>query len=117
MKRLLLLAALLSLVAAMALPASGMTASTLEGNLNILESYIENPRSVSQENAYRALRWIREYIGESEEFLVLNTSSKKFHRPTCRYAEQLQDERRVEYNGSREELIEKGYDPCKVCNP
>ena len=94
MKRLLLLAAVLSLVAAMALPVSGMAASTLEGNLNILESYIENPRSVSQENAYRALRWIREYIGEGGTALV-QTENFQF-RLTCEDLKKIKEKLEAE---------------------
>ena len=46
---------------------------------------------------------------------ILNTNSKKFHTPDCRYAENIKDENREEYYGSRQDLIDDGYEACKTC--
>lgn len=43
-----------------------------------------------------------------------NRNSKKFHRPTCHT---LPAEHNRVYLNSREEAIQKGYDPCQNCNP
>ena len=94
-----------------------LAASSLEKNLSTIESYIKNPKSVSKDNALKALDWIRDYIGGSEDTFVVNMNTLKFHRPSCRYAGQISDEFRQEVTGAREELIDRGYDPCKVCNP
>ena len=48
---------------------------------------------------------------------ILNKSTKKFHEPSCSHAKKISDKNRVTFNGTREEAIRKGYDPCKVCNP
>lgn len=48
---------------------------------------------------------------------ILNTSSKKFHRPDCSSVTQMKNSNKKEFSGSREELISQGYDPCKRCNP
>lgn len=48
---------------------------------------------------------------------VLNTNTKKFHKSTCRYVKKIKPSNYKEYNGTREEVIAKGYDPCKVCSP
>lgn len=48
---------------------------------------------------------------------VANTDSKKFHYPSCGSAKQINESYRWEFHGTREELIGKGYDPCKRCNP
>ena len=48
---------------------------------------------------------------------ILNTNSKKFHTPDCRYAEKIKDENREEFNGSRQDLIDDGYVPCGNCKP
>lgn len=48
---------------------------------------------------------------------ILNTNTKKFHLPDCESAAQIKDKNRQEYTGTREELIEEGYSPCKICNP
>lgn len=48
---------------------------------------------------------------------VLNTNSKKFHDPNCSSADDIKEENRQEYKGTREDLIEDGYDPCGRCKP
>ena len=48
---------------------------------------------------------------------VLNTNTKKFHRPSCSSVAQMSPENKAAFSGSREELIAAGYDPCKRCNP
>ena len=48
---------------------------------------------------------------------VLNTSSKKFHKPSCSSISKIKQENKEVYKGSRDALISQGYDPCKKCNP
>lgn len=48
------------------------------------------------------------YIGSAK--------SDKFHYPSCRYVRQIYDENKI-YFGSREEALNSGYIPCKVCRP
>lgn len=48
---------------------------------------------------------------------VLNTNSKKFHRPDCSSAKKTKEENKQVTNKDREVLINEGYDPCKQCNP
>lgn len=48
---------------------------------------------------------------------VLNTNTKKFHRPSCSSVAQMSPENKAAFSGSREELVAAGYDPCKRCNP
>ena len=43
-------------------------------------------------------------------------NSKKLHYPDCRWGKRIKPENQVWFN-SREEAIEKGYVPCKVCKP
>ncbi len=45
---------------------------------------------------------------------VLNTETKKIHKPTCRYAD---NKNRQETNKSKAELEAEGYEACKVCKP
>lgn len=51
------------------------------------------------------------------ETYILNTNSRKFHRPDCSSASQISDANREKYTGTREELIEQGYTPCGYCKP
>ncbi len=48
---------------------------------------------------------------------VLNISSHKFHLPTCSGASSMSEANRQDYVGTREELIQAGYDPCGQCKP
>ena len=48
---------------------------------------------------------------------VVNINSGKFHEPSCSSAESIASYNRWDYHGTREELIDKGYVPCKRCNP
>ncbi len=52
-----------------------------------------------------------------QEQYVLNTNTKKFHKPTCGSAIDMKEENKEEYTGSRELLIEQGYVPCGNCKP
>ncbi|MDO4175025.1 MAG: DNA/RNA non-specific endonuclease [Eubacteriales bacterium] len=56
--------------------------------------------------------------GLSQEITyILNTSSKKFHKPDCSGAKNIHDKNREEYSGTREELVQSGYTPCGTCKP
>lgn len=48
---------------------------------------------------------------------VLNTSSKKFHDPACSSVSKIKESNRANFTGERQELLTRGYEPCKVCNP
>ncbi len=48
---------------------------------------------------------------------ILNTNSKKFHYPSCSSVNNMSYKNRKEYTGSRNNLSENGYSPCKICNP
>lgn len=57
-------------------------------------------------------------ISESDtRTYILNTNNKKFHLKSCSSAKNLPDKNREEYSGNRNDLISKGYEPCKKCNP
>ncbi len=53
----------------------------------------------------------------TESVYILNTRSKKFHRPSCDSVGTMSDKNKEESSLSREELIEQGYSPCQNCNP
>lgn len=48
---------------------------------------------------------------------VANTNTHKFHEPYCSSVEDIKPENRWDYEGSRDDLIAQGYQPCKRCNP
>ena len=48
---------------------------------------------------------------------ILNTNTKKFHKPTCKSVKQMSAKNKKQCKCTRDELIKKGYSPCKNCNP
>lgn len=54
-------------------------------------------------------------FSDGDEEYVLNTSSKKFHIPSCKYANSMKAENREISNATREYLMMLGYEPCKTC--
>lgn len=55
---------------------------------------------------------------EPEEITyVMNTNTKKFHKPYCSSVKDIKDKNRRDTTLSREEIISQGYTPCKRCNP
>lgn len=46
---------------------------------------------------------------------VLNTNSRRFHKPFCRSVELMKPENYQETSASREEVLEMGYKPCGNC--
>lgn len=48
---------------------------------------------------------------------ILNTNTKKFHKESCSSAQNMKLSNRQAYTGKRQELIDKGYEPCSVCKP
>lgn len=48
---------------------------------------------------------------------VLNTSTMKFHKPSCWCVDKIEDENYDTYKGNRDEVIEIGYSPCGHCDP
>lgn len=48
---------------------------------------------------------------------ILNTNTKKYHRPSCGSVSTIKESNKQTYEGTSEELDLKGYEPCKRCNP
>lgn len=49
-------------------------------------------------------------------YYIGNSSTKKFHRPGCRWVDEIKAVNKVTFS-SRDAAIAAGYQPCKVCNP
>lgn len=54
---------------------------------------------------------------ETAQTYILNTNTKKIHRPTCSSVNQMKETNKQTYEGTVEELENMGYTPCKKCNP
>lgn len=52
-----------------------------------------------------------------EHTYVLNTSTRKFHHPSCKSVNKIKDKNKSTFTGTREELLQRGYSPCGNCDP
>ena len=55
--------------------------------------------------------------GGGEYDYIVHKKSKKFHYPSCRHAENMNEENRIYFSCTRDEAISQGYDPCGTCKP
>ncbi len=55
--------------------------------------------------------------GGRQQTYILNTNSKKFHKPSCGSVQDISENHKHVFNGKRDELIQRGYKPCGRCNP
>ena len=46
-----------------------------------------------------------------------NTNTKKFHYDWCSSIGQMKESNKYYYTGTREEMIEQGFEPCGKCHP
>lgn len=57
-------------------------------------------------------------INDSEkQTYIININTKKFHTQKCPHAEDISDENKRAYIGSRNSLINNGFVPCGACKP
>lgn len=54
--------------------------------------------------------------GEAPDF-ILNTKSKKIHLPACTAVNDIKEENRQDYCGSKQQLLDMGYMICGTCKP
>lgn len=48
---------------------------------------------------------------------ILNTNTHKFHRPGCPSVGDIKPENYSEYTGTRQSVLDMGYQPCGRCDP
>jgi len=49
------------------------------------------------------------------DLYILNTGSKKIHRPSCSYAQKMSESNKKEFSGNIDELLSEGYEKCGTC--
>lgn len=75
------------------------------------EAYIEETQPLASKND------ATESSVKNRTTYVLNTHTKKFHKPSCPEVKKIKDENLSYYTGSASEMIQQGYSACKKCNP
>lgn len=73
--------------------------------------YATRESSLIEENQPRAAP------SATEGHYILNTNSKKFHYPECSSVDDMSPKNKQDYIGTREDIINQGYEPCGRCNP
>lgn len=61
--------------------------------------------------------WVESDAVSQGTTYVLNTNTMKFHYPTCSSVDDMKEKNKQIYTGSRDDIINMGYIPCKRCNP
>lgn len=59
---------------------------------------------------------LQQPVDRTQEY-ILNTNTKVFHLPKCSYVESISDENKEVYTGTRDSVIDMGYESCGHCNP
>lgn len=54
---------------------------------------------------------------DSKTGYVLNTNTKKFHKPSCKSVGTISGKNKKKVKSSQSELLAEGYSPCKRCSP
>lgn len=53
----------------------------------------------------------------AERNYIVNKNTKKFHKEDCKSVHDIKKKNKRQYYGSREELLQNGYEPCGRCKP
>lgn len=95
---------------------AGIEIDYASGESEIYENNIE--KAVAKDGASIVEDANENLIGTGAPILyILNTNTMKFHKPECSSVDTIKDNNKEEYYGGREDVIDKGYEPCKRCNP
>lgn len=54
---------------------------------------------------------------EDKTEYIVNTGTQKFHDPSCSSATSIKEQNKETIYGTRDELIQSGYEPCGNCKP
>lgn len=77
-------------------------------NLPSTSQNSESAPEITPEQAFRESLKQYKYVGSAE--------SDKYHRPTCRWTDKINDGNLVHFD-SKEEAAAAEYEPCGTCNP
>lgn len=79
----------------------------------------QSASTASQQSAQAATQAATQAASQqaTTETYILNTNTKKFHRPSCSSVKQMKESNKKSSSESRDAIIAAGYDPCKKCNP
>lgn len=82
------------------------------GNYNGNGATVSTQPSTSETNGSSTVNGSAGTVTASEAAYIGNSSTKKYHLPSCKYAAKISSQN-VVYLQS----VPEGYEPCKICNP
>lgn len=96
----------------------GVTIDYSSGNSKLTNDTYENTTLKTTEKASKPTtqRPTSNSFEEKADY-VANTNTGKFHYPNCSSVDDMKEENKMLFSGTRDELISKGYIPCKRCDP
>ena len=106
--------------------ATGFSAASKEEESDEIMPIVSDPDSEESESVTRSaedesITDENEEVASEEEpaeiTYIMNTNTKRFHKPYCSSVKDMKDKNKRETTLSREEIIRQGYTPCKRCNP
>lgn len=101
----------------------------LQGDITVYSDgtnvWVETEREAADEEIMVPGIWINGAISDEEATVytdieadyICNENSRKFHYPTCDSVVKMSEKNKRYYNGSREDLMISGYEPCGGCKP
>ena len=89
------------------------------GNSELVDDEISNKTTTEKRTEKTTSNKTSSNSGSSsqEAKYILNTNSKKIHRPACSSAKKMKESNKQEYTGSKDDLLAQGYTTCGNCNP
>lgn len=97
-------------------PRLSVSATIVAKRENITHHSHANAGDLSGTHGYHSTSSTSYYVTFQVDY-ILNTNTKKFHRPSCSSVKQMKESNKKSSSESRDALIAAGYDPCKKCNP
>lgn len=91
--------------------------STPNGGGSVSSSVTGGSSAVSSGNGNNFNTYDNESQQNTTATYVLNMSTKKFHKPSCRSVKKIASKNYGTSSSSRSSLISKGYSPCGICHP
>ena len=57
------------------------------------------------------------YTKDPTNVYILNTNTHKFHLPSCSSVSKIKKENKQEFIGTRQQVLNQGFEPCQRCSP
>ena len=95
----------------------GVEIDYADGNSQTVSGYESSATSPEEYSGAAADNGDGDSQSDNAKEYVLNTSSKKFHDPSCSAAAKISSSNRSDVQDTRRDLISQGYEPCGICKP